>query len=80
MAIGAMHAVRTAGLAVPDDISVVGYDDIYLASHTNPPLTTIEPDLDQAGRLLVEAVTAAEEAQHPSVRRVPVRLLERASS
>ncbi len=37
----ALHAIRTFGLTVPDDISVVGFDDIYLTPHTNPSLTTI---------------------------------------
>jgi DNA-binding LacI/PurR family transcriptional regulator len=41
MALGALHAIRTHRLRVPEDISVVGIDDISMAAHTNPPLTTI---------------------------------------
>ena len=41
-AIGMMSAIRKAGLSVPDDISVVGFDDIWLAELTEPPLTTVE--------------------------------------
>ena len=41
MAIGAMSAIRAAGLRIPDDVAVVGFDDIFLAAHTQPPLTTI---------------------------------------
>jgi LacI family transcriptional regulator len=40
-AIGAMGAIAEAGLRVPEDISVVGYDDIQLSAFTRPPLTTV---------------------------------------
>jgi LacI family transcriptional regulator len=40
-AIGMLSALRRAGLAVPRDISVVGFDDIWLAQYTEPPLTTV---------------------------------------
>jgi DNA-binding LacI/PurR family transcriptional regulator len=49
MAIGAMHALNEAGLNVPKDVSVVGFDDIPLASYFTPPLTTIRQDLTQIG-------------------------------
>ncbi|TWJ09344.1 LacI family DNA-binding transcriptional regulator [Altererythrobacter ishigakiensis] len=80
IAFGVLEAFQSAGIAMPGKVKVVGFDGIPAGELSNPPLTTIEPDLDQAGRLLVEAVTAGEAAEHPSVRRVPVRLLERASS
>jgi DNA-binding LacI/PurR family transcriptional regulator len=41
MAIGAMSAIQAAGLRIPDDMAVVGFDDIFLAAHTQPPLTTV---------------------------------------
>ena len=41
VALGAMSAIRQAGLRIPDDIAVVGFDDIFLAAHTQPPLTTV---------------------------------------
>jgi DNA-binding LacI/PurR family transcriptional regulator len=41
VAIGAMSAIQAAGLRIPDDLAVVGFDDIFLAAHTQPPLTTI---------------------------------------
>ncbi len=41
VAIGAMSAIQSAGLRIPDDIAVVGFDDILLAAHTIPPLTTV---------------------------------------
>lgn len=41
MAIGAMSAIQAARLRIPDDIAVVGFDDIFLAAHAQPPLTTV---------------------------------------
>jgi DNA-binding LacI/PurR family transcriptional regulator len=41
VAIGAMSAIQSAGLNIPDDVAVVGFDDIFLAAHTHPPLTTV---------------------------------------
>ena len=54
MAIGAMDAIRERGLHVPNNISVVGYDDISLAEFSNPPLTTVRQNIPESGRLLVE--------------------------
>lgn len=54
VAIGALHAIRTAGLAIPEDISVVGFDNIPLTSHTNPPLTTVAQPHYQKGQLAVQ--------------------------
>ncbi len=48
-AAGAMQALRESGLRVPDDVAVVGFDDIPLAAHTDPPLTTIRQPLRQMG-------------------------------
>jgi DNA-binding LacI/PurR family transcriptional regulator len=59
-AFGAMRAVRERGLRVPADISVAGFDDLYLASYTDPPLTTIHQPTQEMGReaaeILVELV------------------------
>ena len=78
LAFGVMDALQAAGKAIPDDVKIVGFDGIPASELTSPPLTTIEPDLDLAGKLLVEAV-AGDDALS-SVRRVPVRLLVRGSS
>ena len=49
----ALRAAREAGLDVPRDIAIVGYDDVALAEHTVPPLTTVRQDLEQGAALLV---------------------------
>jgi DNA-binding LacI/PurR family transcriptional regulator len=58
MAVGVFSAVRRLGLRVPDDVSVVGFDDIELSQYTDPPLTTIHQPTrhkgEEAIRLLLE--------------------------
>jgi LacI family repressor for deo operon, udp, cdd, tsx, nupC, and nupG len=56
MAIGALKAARTAGLRVPEDISVVGFDDISFAAFTDPPLTTIRQPRRAFGHAAVAAL------------------------
>lgn len=60
MAIGCMRALRDAGHAVPQAISVAGYDDIPSAAFVDPPLTTIHMPMQEVGataiRLLIEAI------------------------
>jgi LacI family transcriptional regulator len=51
MAVGAICAAAQAGLAVPRDLSVVGFDDIALAAYSNPPLTTVSQPKHQTGEL-----------------------------
>ena len=50
LAIGALQAANEAGLGVPRDLSIVGVDDIFAASTTTPPLTTIAKPKDENGR------------------------------
>jgi LacI family transcriptional regulator len=54
IAIGAMRALREAGLRVPEDIAVVGFDDIPAAAHTQPPLTTVHQPTRRMGKIAVE--------------------------
>ncbi len=54
MAIAAMQVIRELGRRIPDDVAVIGYDDISLAQHSDPPLTTIRQNGVLAGRLLAE--------------------------
>lgn len=54
IAIGVIRALMDHGLRVPDDVAVVGFDDIVTASYYNPPLTTVRQDTRRAGERLVE--------------------------
>jgi DNA-binding LacI/PurR family transcriptional regulator len=54
MAIAAMDAIREHGRQVPEDVAVIGYDDLSIAEHSNPPLTTIRQNIPLAGRMLAE--------------------------
>jgi DNA-binding LacI/PurR family transcriptional regulator len=58
IAIGALNAIRNHGLRVPEDISVVGFDGISIAAHTNPPLTTINQPKFQMGSLAMRMLHA----------------------
>jgi DNA-binding LacI/PurR family transcriptional regulator len=57
IALGAMRAIREAGLTVPGDISLVGYDDNPLAAFAQPPLTTIRQDFIELGRQAFDLLT-----------------------
>lgn len=80
IAIGAMRALAEAGLKVPGDVALVGFDDIPSASLTNPPLTTIMQDIGGAGERLVETLLAKIEEREGPDNRLPTRLIVRASS
>jgi DNA-binding LacI/PurR family transcriptional regulator len=54
MALGLMHAARDAGLDIPGDISIVGFDDIPESAHFWPPLTTVRQDFAELGRRCIE--------------------------
>jgi len=67
-ALGAMRAVREHGLRVPSDISVVGFDDLFLSSYTNPPLTTIRQPKHEMGQLAAEILLQLLSGEHPDSR------------
>ena len=81
MAVGAIRAVQPAGLSVPGDVAIVGFDDIRVAELLSPPLTTIRQDMVgiglAAGRALVEQIENPEAT--PPVLTLPVELVVRAS-
>jgi DNA-binding LacI/PurR family transcriptional regulator len=83
MAIGAMSAARELGLRIPDDLSVVGFDDIDLAAHVDPPLTTVHQPIRQKGadavRLLLDEVEQRG-ANRPEHLRLETRLIVRGST
>jgi LacI family transcriptional regulator len=57
MAIGALRAIRRRGLRVPDDISVVGFDDVAFAAYVEPALTTLHQETAEMGRWAVATLT-----------------------
>jgi LacI family transcriptional regulator len=82
MAIGALSALRERGLRVPEDIAVVGFDDIPLARYMNPPLTSVHVPIfemgERAARRLIEALAGGTvtPSRHE---RLPTRLVVRDS-
>lgn len=58
MAVGALHALREHGLSVPDDVSLVGFDDMTEAAYLNPSLTTVRQDLDLIAQHSIEYVVS----------------------
>jgi len=56
IAIGALHALMEAGMRVPEDVAMVGFDGTPMARFSNPPLTTVVQDTSRAGELLVDAL------------------------
>lgn len=81
LAIGMIRAARAAGVAVPRDLSIVGYDDIPLASLLDPPLTTIRQSAEAFGRLGVRLLVELVRGRAPAGRheRIPVELVVRGS-
>ena len=83
MAAGLLHAVHDLGRVVPDDISVVGFDNVTLASHLQPPLTTVDQDYSQIGRELVALLVQQMrdgEILAGARKLVPTTFVERAST
>lgn len=56
MAIGAIHSVVTAGLRVPEDVAVVGFDDIPVSRFLSPPLTTVRQPMKELGAVAVDSL------------------------
>jgi DNA-binding LacI/PurR family transcriptional regulator len=68
MALGLIHAFRAAGLDVPGDVSIVGFDDIPESAHFWPPLTTVRQDFSQLGErcvtMLLDAIRRSEDPEY----------------
>ncbi len=83
-AIGAIRALREAGLRVPDDVSVVGFDDIPSAGFQNPALTTVRQPLRKMGEIAAETllrrIASPGNARHPKLITVEPELIVRAST
>ena len=83
MAIGVMWAAREVGLKVPADLSIVGFDDLDVASHSNPPLTTVHQPIrekgEEAARLLLRMI-ANPDYERPEHKVLETRLIIRGST
>ncbi|MDG4774941.1 LacI family DNA-binding transcriptional regulator [Solwaraspora sp. WMMD792] len=83
VALGAMHVLTSRGLRVPEDIAVIGYDDIEDGAYSNPPVSTISPDKEWIATTAVERLLLriASRTPLPGVElRAPHRLVVRAST
>lgn len=78
-ALGILRELAKRGVAVPEQVSVIGFDGIRAGNYSSPPLTTIEPEFDQAGALLVQNLLNRIAGQPLTERRVPVHLVKRGS-
>lgn len=80
LAMTAISTLRENGLQVPNDVAVVGYDDIQLAMHFHPPLTTIRQPIEDAGPALVEALLELMENGRTPPRLLPTELIVRGTT
>lgn len=81
MAVGVYHALYLAGLSIPKDMAVVGYDDIELARYMTPPLSTVHQPKDELGELAIDALLhrLADPLASPQLLVLTPELMERAS-
>ncbi|MDQ3950740.1 MAG: substrate-binding domain-containing protein, partial [Gemmatimonadota bacterium] len=82
MAIGALSALREAGLRVPKDVAVGGFDDIPMARYTSPPLTSVRVPMGELGAQAVDLLVLAlrKEGRHHALRQtLPTTLVVRGS-
>jgi len=80
-ALGAMRGIRNRGLRIPADISVCGFDDLFLAAYLDPPLTTVRQPMRRMGELAVEHLVKLITGEEVQVRvRVKAELIIRQST
>ena len=80
IALGSLAELHDRGIAVPESVGVVGFDALRSGAYSTPSLSSVEPDFELAGKMLVENLLTVIEGKRTESRRVPVRLLVRASS
>ncbi|MBC2905031.1 LacI family DNA-binding transcriptional regulator [Streptomyces cupreus] len=88
MAAGARQVLREAGLRIPDDVALVGYDDSAIARHMEPPLTSVRQPIEEMGRRMIDLLLEEIADRRPAVSRglerrqvvLATELEERASS
>lgn len=80
MALGALSALHRARIAVPERVSVIGYDDSYESAYFIPALTTVRLDLDAQGKEAVAKVLAAQPGKTPASTILPAEFVQRGST
>lgn len=81
MAFGVLHGFHDRGIRVPEDVSVLGFDDLPLSRHSIPPLTTVRQDFHALGVKAMEVLRAALEGREiPQRSKIPSELIVRAST
>ncbi len=80
LALQAVQVLRSTGRSVPRDVAVVGYDDMPVATYSDPPLTTVHQPVALAGAELVDALLALLRGERAAPRVLPVHLVVRASA
>ena len=75
------QAIHELGFKIPDDISIIGFDDIDLSKLASPPLTTVRVDKEELGSIAVRALlrAARDHEEKPTTAVVPIELMERGS-
>ncbi|MEU9076346.1 LacI family DNA-binding transcriptional regulator [Kitasatospora sp. NPDC048538] len=79
-AIGALRTLRRHGLKVPEDVAVIGFNDLASARHSSPPLTTIHQPVRALGQEMARMLVGALEGRDPSPLILPTRLVVRESA
>jgi DNA-binding LacI/PurR family transcriptional regulator len=77
IAIGCMMALEESGYIIPDDIAVMGFDDIPISAYTHPPLSTVRQDTNKAGELLVESLLDLISGEEVEPQLLPAELIVR---
>jgi DNA-binding LacI/PurR family transcriptional regulator len=77
VAMGVVAALRERNVEIPKEVSVIGYNDLPIAEHFQPPLTTIRQDTYQAGSLLVEKLFQIFDGGRPTSTKLPTELVIR---
>jgi DNA-binding LacI/PurR family transcriptional regulator len=80
MAAGALRVLRNRGRRIPNDVAVVGFDDLEIAAHTDPPLTTVHQPIRALGREMARMLAALLSGQEPNPLILPTRLVVRKSA
>lgn len=80
LAIAAIHAIKSEGLSVPGDVSVIGYDNVGQSSSTAPPLTTVDQNIALGGELLVDLLVRKIRGEKVTSRLTPTELVIRKST